>query len=89
MSRVRGKEGRFVTSPQLRERLMKEKRVNVASASRRPIRPTRFRVSGRGELQLAILIEMMRREGFELEVGKPTIITRAEPGGRSSRWSTW
>src|SRR5436309_7900074 len=75
-----GKEGRFVTSPQLRERLMKEKRINVGIRVEETDSPDTFRVSGRGELQLAILIEMMRREGYELEVGKPTIITRAEGG---------
>jgi len=75
-----GKEGRFVTSPQLRERLMKEKRINVGIRVEETDSPDTFRVSGRGELQLAILIEMMRREGFELEVGKPTIITRQEAG---------
>ena len=77
-----GREGRFVTSPQLRERLMKEKRVNVGIRVEETDSPDTLRVSGRGELQLAILIEMMRREGFELEVGKPTIITR-EDGGRT------
>jgi GTP-binding protein len=75
-----GREGRFVTSPQLRERLMKEKRINVGIRVEETDSPDTFRVSGRGELQLAILIEMMRREGFELEVGKPTIITRQENG---------
>jgi GTP-binding protein len=75
-----GKEGRFVTSPQLRDRLMKERRVNVGVRVEETDSPDTFRVSGRGELQLAILIEMMRREGFELEVGKPTIITRTEAG---------
>src|SRR5437870_7115492 len=75
-----GREGRFVTSPQLRERLMKEKRVNVGIRVEETDSPDTFRVSGRGELQLAILIEMMRREGFELEVGKPTIITHQEAG---------
>jgi GTP-binding protein len=75
-----GREGRFVTSPQLRERLMKEKRINVGIRVEETDAPDTFRVSGRGELQLAILIEMMRREGFELEVGKPTIITRHEDG---------
>jgi len=75
-----GREGRFVTSPQLRDRLMKEKRVNVGVRVEETDSPDTFRVSGRGELQLAILIEMMRREGFELEVGKPTIITRTENG---------
>ncbi len=75
-----GREGRFVTSPQLRERLMKEKRINVGIRVEETDSPDTFRVSGRGELQLAILIEMMRREGFEVEVGKPTIITREEGG---------
>jgi len=77
-----GREGRFVTSPQLRERLMKEKRVNVGIRVEETDSPDTFRVSGRGELQLAILIEMMRREGYELEVGKPTIITREADGRR-------
>ncbi len=75
-----GREGRFVTSPQLRERLMKEKKINVGIRVEETDSPDTFRVSGRGELQLAILIEMMRREGFEVEVGKPTIITRQEGG---------
>jgi GTP-binding protein len=77
-----GKEGRFVTSTQLRERLWKERRVNVGIRVEETDSPDTFRVSGRGELQLAILIEMMRREGFEMEVGKPEIITRQE-GGRT------
>ena len=71
-----GREGKFVTSTQLRERLMKEKRINVGIRVEETDSPDTFRVSGRGELQLAILIEMMRREGFEMEVGKPEIITR-------------
>ncbi|MEK7702128.1 MAG: translational GTPase TypA [candidate division NC10 bacterium] len=75
-----GKEGRFVTSPQLRDRLFKERRVNVGIRVEETDSPDTLRVSGRGELQLAILIEMMRREGYEMEVGKPTIITREEPG---------
>jgi GTP-binding protein len=75
-----GREGRFVTSPQLRERLMKERRINVGIRVEETDSPDTFRVSGRGELQLAILIEMMRREGFEMEVGKPEIITHQEQG---------
>jgi GTP-binding protein len=75
-----GREGRFVTSPQLRERLMKERRINVGIRVEETDSPDTFRVSGRGELQLAILIEMMRREGYEMEVGKPEIITRQEDG---------
>jgi len=80
ISPLAGKEGRFVTSPQLRDRLMKERHINVGIRVEETGSPDTFRVSGRGELQLAILIEMMRREGFELEVGKPTIITRTENG---------
>jgi GTP-binding protein len=75
-----GKEGRFVTSPQLRERLMKERKLNPGIRVEETESPDTFRVSGRGELQLAILIEMMRREGYELEVGKPEIITRQHDG---------
>jgi GTP-binding protein len=75
-----GREGKFVTSTQLRERLWKERRSNVGIRVEETDSPDTFRVSGRGELQLAILIEMMRREGFELEVGKPQIITRQEGG---------
>jgi GTP-binding protein len=77
-----GREGRFVTSTQLRDRLWKERRTNVAIRVEETDSPDTFRVSGRGELQLAILIEMMRREGFEMEVGKPEIITHEE-GGRT------
>src|SRR5687767_824627 len=78
-----GKEGRFVTSPQLRERLMKEKKINVGIRVEETDSPDTFRVSGRGELQLAILIEIMRRESFELEVGKPEIITKKDDEGKT------
>ena len=75
-----GRDGRYVTSRQVRERLLKETLGNVSIRVEDTDTADGSKVSGRGELQLAILIEMMRREGFELEVGKPTIITRAEPG---------
>ena len=75
-----GKEGKFVTSTQLRERLWREKRSNVALQVDETDSPDTFKVSGRGELQLAILIEMMRREGYEMEVSKPQIITHEENG---------
>ena len=75
-----GREGKFVTSRHLRERLFKEARVNVGIRVEETDSPDTFTVSGRGELQLAILIEMMRREGYEMEVGKPQIITREENG---------
>src|SRR6266700_1740190 len=80
VSPMAGKEGRFVTSPQLRDRLMRERRVNVGIRVEETDSPDTFRVSGRGELQLAILIEMMRREGYEVEVSKPQIITKDEQG---------
>ncbi len=71
-----GKEGKFVTSRQLKERLDKEILGNVAIRVEETDSPDQFKVSGRGELQLAILIEMMRREGYELQVSKPEAITR-------------
>ena len=75
-----GKEGRYVTSPQLRERLLKERKLNPGIRVEETDSPDTFRVSGRGELQLAILIEIMRREGYEVEVGKPEIITQQRDG---------
>ncbi|MEP6706207.1 MAG: translational GTPase TypA [Pyrinomonadaceae bacterium] len=75
-----GKEGRFVTSRQLKERLDKEILGNVAIRVEATESPDQFKVSGRGELQLAILIEMMRREGYELQVSKPEVITRRVNG---------
>ncbi len=71
-----GREGRHVTSRKLKERLEKESLMNVAIRIEPTDTPEAFKVSGRGELQLAILIERMRREGYELSVGKPEVITR-------------
>jgi GTP-binding protein len=75
-----GKEGKYVTSRQLKERLEKEVLGNVAIRVEPTDSPDQFKVSGRGELQLAILIEMMRREGYELQVSKPQVITRQTDG---------
>jgi GTP-binding protein len=75
-----GREGRFVTSRQIKERLDKETLGNVAIRVEPTASPDQFKVSGRGELQLAILIEMMRREGYELQVSKPEVITRTREG---------
>lgn len=75
-----GREGRFVTSRKVRERLDKEALANVAIRVESTDAMDTFKVSGRGELQLAIMIEMMRREGYELQVSKPEVITRRENG---------
>ena len=75
-----GREGHLVTSRNLRDRLDKELLTNVSIRVEDAGGPDAFKVMGRGELQLAILIEMMRREGFELTVGRPQIITREIDG---------
>jgi GTP-binding protein len=75
-----GTEGKYVTSRQLKERLDRELLSNVAIRVSETESPDQFKVSGRGELQLSILIEMMRREGYELQVSKPEVITRVEEG---------
>jgi len=75
-----GREGQFVTSRNLRDRLDKELLTNVSIRVEEAGGPDAFKVMGRGELQLAILIEMMRREGFELQVGMPEILTRKIDG---------
>ncbi len=75
-----GKEGQFVTSRNLRDRLQRELLTNVALRVEDTGSPDAFKVLGRGELQLSILIEMMRREGFELQVGRPEIVTKAIDG---------
>jgi GTP-binding protein len=75
-----GREGQYVTSRNLRDRLDKELLTNVSIRVEEAGGPDAFKVMGRGELQLAILIEMMRREGFELMVGKPEILTKTVGG---------
>jgi GTP-binding protein len=75
-----GREGRHVTSRKLKERLEREVLTNVSIRVEPTDSPDAFQVSGRGELQLAILIEMMRRAGYELSVGKPEVLTRRIDG---------
>jgi GTP-binding protein len=75
-----GKEGKYVTSRNIRERLEKELIHNVALRVEDTDSPDRFRVSGRGELHLSVLIENMRREGYELAVGSPEVIVKEIDG---------
>ena len=75
-----GKEGKFVTSRQIRDRLMRELETNVALRVEETDSPDRFGVSGRGELHLGILIETMRREGYEFQVSQPQVIFREVNG---------
>lgn len=76
-----GQEGEYVTSRHLRERLLREARSNVSLRVEETDSPDSFKVSGRGELHLSVLIETMRREGYEFQVSKPTVIIK-EINGR-------
>jgi GTP-binding protein len=78
-----GREGKFVTSRQLRERLIRETMSNVALRVEETADPDVFLVSGRGELHLGILLENMRREGYELAVSRPRVVVREIDGVRS------
>jgi GTP-binding protein len=81
-SPLAGKEGKFVTSRQIRERLERETKSNVALRVEYPEDTDTFIVSGRGELHLTILIENMRREGYELAVSRPRVVYKAIDGVR-------
>jgi len=81
-----GKEGKFVTSRQLRERLQREILHNVALRVEDMDDPDKFKVYGRGELHLGVLIENMRREGYELAVSRPQVVVRMVDGVRQEPW---
>ncbi len=74
-----GKEGKKVTSRQIRDRLLREAEGNVAIRVTESQESEAFEVAGRGELQLGVLIETMRREGFELSIGRPRVLTQQNP----------
>ncbi|MDH4013473.1 MAG: EF-Tu/IF-2/RF-3 family GTPase, partial [Chromatiales bacterium] len=77
-----GRDGRFVTSRQVQERLFREAMHNVALRVEETSDPEKFNVSGRGELHLAILLETMRREGYELAVSRPRVVLRETDSGQ-------
>ena len=79
-SPIAGKEGKFLTSRQIRERLYTEASHNVALLVEDTVDPDRFKVSGRGELHLSVLIETMRREGYEMALSRPQVIFREVDG---------
>ena len=81
-----GQDGKFLTSRQIKERLGQELKHNVALRVQETDDPDKFRVSGRGELHLSVLIETMRREGYELAVSRPEVIIHEENGVRLEPW---
>ena len=81
-SPMAGRDGQYVTSRNLRERLRRSCSATCRCASSDTDTPEQLKVIGRGELQLSILIEMMRREGFELQVSRPEIVTKEIDGVR-------
>jgi len=81
-----GQDGKFLTSRQIRERLEQELKHNVALRVEPTEDPDKFRVSGRGELHLSVLIENMRREGFEIAVSRPEVIIHEEDGVKLEPW---
>ena len=81
-----GQDGKFLTSRQIRERLEQELKHNVALRVVPTEDPDKFRVSGRGELHLSVLIETMRREGFEIAVSRPEVIIHEEDGVKLEPW---
>ena len=84
-----GKEGKFVTSRQIRERLFRETMKDVSLRVTETDSTDAFNVAGRGEMSLSILIETMRREGYEFQVSPPACSTRRLTAKCASRWSVW
>ncbi|QKS01491.1 translational GTPase TypA [Sphingomonas sp. CL5.1] len=87
-SPMAGREGSKVTSRMIRDRLMREAESNVAIKITEAADKDSFEVAGRGELQLGVLIETMRREGFELGISRPRVLFRDGPGGREEPYET-
>ncbi|QHL89861.1 translational GTPase TypA [Sphingomonas changnyeongensis] len=87
-SPMAGREGSKVTSRMIRDRLMREAESNVAIRVTESEDKDSFEVAGRGELQLGVLIETMRREGFELGISRPRVLFRDGPGGREEPYET-
>jgi GTP-binding protein len=87
-SPLAGRDGRFVTSRQIRERLLRETMGNVALRVEETADPDVFKVSGRGELHLTILLENMRREGYELAVSRPRVLIKEIGGVKSEPFET-
>src|SRR5690606_22907290 len=83
-----GREGKFVTSRNIKERLEKELLHNVALRVEQGDSPEKFKVSGRGELHLSVLIETMRREGFELAVGRPEVVIIEKDGEKQEPYES-
>ena len=81
-SPLSGKEGKFITTRQIRDRLMKEIRTNVAMRVEETDSADIYKISGRGELHIGILLENMRREGFEMAVSRPSVIVREIDGAK-------
>jgi GTP-binding protein len=87
-SPMAGREGSKVTSRMIRDRLLREAESNVAIRVTEAADKDSFEVAGRGELQLGVLIEQMRREGFELSIARPRVLFRDEAGGRAEPYET-
>jgi len=88
-SPLAGTEGTKLTARLVKSRLDAELIGNVSLRVGPTERPDAWEVQGRGELQLAVLVETMRREGFELTVGKPQVVTRRSTASCTNQWSAW